>query len=118
MKVSCTKTEYMKCAFSGNQTNDCPIMLQGQVLPKATRFKYLGSFLDSEGGNDYDITNRIKQGWLKWRQVTAVTCDSRMPLKLKGKVYKTVVRLVPTSTNSVIKYHFWCSSELKELIHT
>lgn len=28
---------------------------------------------------------------LKWRQVSATACDRRMPLKIKGKIYKTYI---------------------------
>ena len=33
-------------------------------------------------------------GWQKWKQATGVLCDKRMPVRLKGKVYRTVVRPV------------------------
>jgi len=38
--------------------------------------------------------HRIKAGWLKWKDLTGVLCDARMPRNLKGKVYKTMIRLV------------------------
>jgi hypothetical protein len=31
---------------------------------------------------------------LKWCQVFCVLCDSRVPQKLKGKIYRTAIRLV------------------------
>jgi len=40
------------------------------------------------------IRARIKAAWLKWRQVTGVLCDRRMPRRLTGQIYKTVVRPV------------------------
>jgi hypothetical protein len=41
---------------------------------------------------DEDLSHRIKAGWLKWRQASGVLCDPRVPLKLKGKFYRTVIR--------------------------
>jgi hypothetical protein len=41
---------------------------------------------------DEDVSHRIKVGWLKWCQASGVLCDPRVPLKLKGKFYKTVIR--------------------------
>jgi hypothetical protein len=46
----------------------------GQVVPKKDTFFYLGSILQKDG----DIDNRIKVGWLKWRQISAVLCDPRV----------------------------------------
>jgi hypothetical protein len=41
---------------------------------------------------DEDVSHRIKAGWLKWRQASGVLCDPRVPLNLKGKFYRTVIR--------------------------
>ncbi|KAL5575766.1 hypothetical protein UlMin_017465 [Ulmus minor] len=37
-----------------------------------------------------DVDHRIKAGWTKWRVVSEVLCDRRMPARLKGKCYKTI----------------------------
>jgi hypothetical protein len=48
--------------------------------------------LQKNGDIDEDVSHRIKVDWLKWHQVSSVLCDPRVPLKLKGKFYKTVIR--------------------------
>ena len=35
---------------------------------------------------------RVEAGWMNWKKCSGVLCDKRMPVKLKGKVYRTVVR--------------------------
>jgi len=59
-----------------------------------TDFKYLGSTLSCDGDVTPEVRDRIKAAWVKWCQVTGVLCDRRMPRRLKGKIYKTVVRPV------------------------
>ena len=39
-----------------------------------------------------EIAKRVGAGWLNWKKCSGVLCDKRMPVKLKGKVYRTVVR--------------------------
>ena len=34
----------------------------------------------------------MQTGWMKWREGKGVLCDKRVPLKVKGKLYATVVR--------------------------
>ena len=68
------------------------VTLDGQVVPKKDTFRYLGSMLQKDGDIDEDLSHRIKAGWLKWRQASGVLCDPRVPLKLKGKFYRTAIR--------------------------
>jgi hypothetical protein len=48
--------------------------------------------LQKNGDIDEDVSHRIKAGWLKWCQASDVLCDPRVPLKLKGKFYRTAIR--------------------------
>jgi hypothetical protein len=92
-RLSRTKTEYMRCQFSGENLDDGDISLDGRVVPMNDTFRYLGSMLQSEGEIDEDVSHRIRVGWVKWRQASGVLCDKKIPNKLKGKSYRTVIRL-------------------------
>jgi hypothetical protein len=48
--------------------------------------------LQKDGDVDADVCHRIKAGWMKWRQASGILCDKRVPQKLKGKLYRTVIR--------------------------
>jgi hypothetical protein len=62
------------------------------VVPKKGTFHYLGSMLQKDGDIDEDLSRRIKAGRLKWCQASGVLCDPRVPLKLKGKFYRTAIQ--------------------------
>lgn len=94
LKISRTKTEYMKSVFNeNNQTNSENVFLGIESLPKTDSFKYLASMLHKNGGIKTDIDHRIKTGWLKWMGASGVLCDPKVPTKLKGKFYNTAIRL-------------------------
>ena len=40
-RLSRTKTEYMKCEFSGARSDDRDVTLAGRVVPKKESFRYL-----------------------------------------------------------------------------
>jgi hypothetical protein len=85
----------MKCDFSATtQEGEGDVRPDGQVVPKKDTFRYLGSMLQKNGDIDEDVSHRIKDGWLKWRQASGVLCDPRVPLKLKDKFYRTAIRPV------------------------
>jgi hypothetical protein len=91
-RVSRTKTEYMECFFNGRSNDGTELRIGADSIPKKEMFKYLGSVLQSDGEIDGDVTNRIKAGWVKWRGASAVLCDKKIPLRIKGKYYKAAVR--------------------------
>jgi hypothetical protein len=62
------------------------------VVLKKNNFHYLGSMLQKDEDIDENLSHRIKADWLKWRQASGVLCDARVPLKLKDKLYRTVIR--------------------------
>ena len=56
----------------------------------------MGSIFDSNGGAERDINNRVKLAWMKWKQLTGVLCDKKVPIKLKDEMYTMVIK--PTMT--------------------
>ena len=57
-------------------------------------FQYLGFVVHAQGWNEEDITARIAAAWKKWKELSGVLCNRSMPIAVKGKVYRTMVRPV------------------------
>jgi hypothetical protein len=91
-RLSMSKMEYIKCNFSATMQDEGDVRLGGQVVPKKDTFRYLGSMFQKNRDIDKDVSHRIKVGWLKWRQASGVLCDPKVPPKLKGKFYRTVIQ--------------------------
>ena len=54
------------------------------------------------------MNHRVKAGWVKWRNASRVLYDRHIPLKLKEKFYKTVIRpaiLYGTKCWTILKQH-------------
>ena len=93
MRVSRPKTQFMDFHFEKSQQgNREPVKILGEELERVTHFKYLGMSMEETIGMETEITKRVGAGWINWKKCSGVLCDRRMPVKLKGKVYKTVIR--------------------------
>ena len=67
-------------------------LLEGEPLLSVNSFKHLGSVIDGSGGCGNDVDGRIKVGCSRWRDLSGVIYDKKVPVKLKSNMYKTVVR--------------------------
>ena len=93
MRISRTKTEYKRCTHHGrDREQPVEVRLDGEVIKSVDGFNYLGSTITADGSEEREVARRTQTGWKNWREVSGVLCDRRMPVKLKGKVYKTVIR--------------------------
>ena len=68
--------------------------LHNNQLKQTEAFKYLGSTLTETGSCQAEVATRVNAAWCKWRELTPVICDKQMSLRLRVKVYKSVVRPV------------------------
>ncbi|KAK3532164.1 hypothetical protein QTP86_009044 [Hemibagrus guttatus] len=89
MKVSRSKTEYM-CV--NEREGSGTVRLQAEEVKKVQDFKYLGSTVQSNGECGKEVKKRVQAGWNGWRKVSGVLCDRKISARIKGKVYRTVVR--------------------------
>ncbi|KAK3520871.1 hypothetical protein QTP70_035024 [Hemibagrus guttatus] len=89
MKVSRSKTEYM-CV--NEREGSGTVRLQGEEVKKVQEFKYLGSTVQSNGECGKEVKKRVQAGWNGWRKVWGVLCERKISVRIKGKVYRTVVR--------------------------
>ena len=87
LRLSPQKTEYLAPLAS-----ECRLTMDNQELPTVSKFKYLGSIFDTEGGVERDCKHRVRLAWNKWRELTGVVCDKKVPLKLKHHLYETAIK--------------------------
>ena len=90
LRMNTSKTEYLEL----DPQTQGDIELDGTKLPRTTEFKYLGDRISADGESLSAAKSRIDAAWLKWRQCSGVLCDKKMPIKLKSRIYRTVVRPV------------------------
>ncbi|KAL6498741.1 hypothetical protein OROGR_028288 [Orobanche gracilis] len=84
----------LECKFSGNRSRNAgEITLDERKVQSADYFCYLGSIIQADGRLDGDVAHMIKFGWLKWKIATCFLCDLDIPNRLKGKFYRTAIRL-------------------------
>jgi len=92
LRISRSKTEYLHCPYSDPTSPSPDIYLDGYLLKTCDHFKYLGSVVHKDGSCDADLNHRVSTGWMKWQQNSSVFCDKKMPMKLKGRLYSSVVK--------------------------
>ena len=89
LKVSRSKTEYLRV---GDVDDGEELKLQGEKVKRAKNFKYLGSTVSNDGRCEEEVRRRIQAEWMTWRKVSGDLCNRKLSAKVKGKMYKSVVR--------------------------
>ncbi|KAK3517914.1 hypothetical protein QTP70_027301 [Hemibagrus guttatus] len=111
MKASRSKTEYM-CV--NEREGSGTVRLQGEKVKKVQEFKYLGSTVQSNGESGKEVKKRVQAGWNGWSKVSGVLCDRKISARIKGKVYRTVVRLAMLYGLETVSLRKRQESELEE----
>ena len=66
------------------------LMVDGETYECVKSFCYLGDTFDGDGGED--LTTRIRNGWMKFRELFPFMTSRAPPLEMKGGVYASCVR--------------------------
>ena len=66
--------------------------MEDTKVPRVKEFTYLGSTVQESGSCEREVKRRLQEGWNAWRRVSGVICDRRLPARIKGKMYSSVVR--------------------------
>ena len=82
MKVSRSKTEYL-CVNGGNDKET--VKMDDTKMQRVKEFKYLGSTVQESGSCENKLKRRVQAGWNRWRKVSGVICDWRLPARVKEK---------------------------------
>ena len=90
LKVNTEKTEVMVCSKTEREANI--VDKQGTQLKQVETFKYLGVTISAKWDSEEAVRARVRAAWMRWREISGVICDKKMPRKLKVRLYKTVIR--------------------------
>ena len=74
-------------------------MVDGETYGCVKSFCYLGYPLDGDRGTDLAATVRIRNGWMKFREIFPFLTSRAPPLEMKGRVYVSCVRSSMTYAN-------------------
>ena len=85
-KVSRAKTEHLQT------TGDTDPVRVNRYMETVQSFKCLGSTIDGRGGASKDMESRVTRAWSKWRELSGVICDRKVPTKLKLLIDQTMIR--------------------------
>jgi hypothetical protein len=84
----------MKCNFIKRQSSSIlDVKVGDRMIPKVLRFKSLGSIIQNDRFIKTYVNHRTQGRWLIWRRTLGVLYDAKVPLKLKEKFHRTIVRL-------------------------
>ena len=89
LKISRKKAEYFLSPTNDTETT---VKIVDADLPIVPSFKLLGSLFTNEGGSQAHLNNRISIRGVKWKEVSGVMCDRKMPGDLKDRVFETIIR--------------------------
>ncbi|XP_047256071.1 uncharacterized protein LOC124888827 [Capsicum annuum] len=87
-----SKMEYLECKFSDSRREEeVVVKLDSQAVCKWSSFKYLGSMIHGNRDIDEDVSHHIGAGWIKWRLVSGISYNKKVPPKIKGKFYRIAI---------------------------
>ncbi|VDO67913.1 unnamed protein product [Heligmosomoides polygyrus] len=82
IKLNVKKTEYTDV----NECGSTNIKINSTELAHTSVLKYLGSAIACDGSLMVEVNSRVSAACSKWRSLTGVLCDRKIPEHLKSKI--------------------------------
>ena len=89
MKINTAKTEVM--IMNNWDKEKAEIMLNGVTLKQVEKFKYLGSWITSDGSCSTDIKCRIAEAKTAFTEMRSILSNLKMPFKLRYRILNCYV---------------------------
>ena len=67
---------------------------ESEMVEEVESFCYLGSMVDREGGVERAVRSRVATAWTKWREISGLLGNRRIPLKNRVHIYTACIRSV------------------------
>ena len=64
--------------------------MEDTKVTRVKEFKYLGLTMQESGSCEREVKRRVQAEWNKWKKVSGVIRDMRLPARVKGKVYSSM----------------------------
>ena len=62
-----------------------------EVVEEVGSFSYLGSIVDREGGVEKAVRARAATAWFRWREISSLLGNLRIPLKKRAHIYTACI---------------------------
>jgi hypothetical protein len=90
-KINKDKTKFMLC-FPREADKDTKVIeVGGEEIKRVTEFRYLGTWISDDGGDTYDIKDKINEATKRSGAIKKVMNNKKMPVKLRFKTLMTFV---------------------------
>ena len=90
LSLNSEKTEIMVVSKK-NITPDCKIEVDGKILKQVKKFKYLGTFVTSDGRSDTEIKCRIGQSKKAFNNMKNIFKDRNISMELKLRLLQCYI---------------------------
>ena len=90
LRINCEKT-YVMVVSKKAQTPVCDVTVNNIQIRQVDRFKYLGSWISSDGRSDLDVKCRIGQAKQKFVDMKNVLCSRKLGLSIRKRMLKCYV---------------------------
>ncbi|CAH2267750.1 jg15167 [Pararge aegeria aegeria] len=89
ININTKKTKFMEISRTPELINS--LYLNGQVLERVSKFRYLGTMVDDKGDHSLEVRCRIEQARNTFSRLKRVLCDRNLSIALRTRIARCYV---------------------------